>query len=309
MFEALGHYKILERVGAGRMGEVFRARDTRVGRTVAVRVITPSIASDPVLKERFVRDARSCMALSHPSIATLYEVAEDRGALFVASEFTPGDSLRTIGAGRPLNPRRAADLAAQIADGIAEGHGAGIAHGDISSDNVIVTPKGNAKIVDFGLAKWREPAAAPQEVPDGRPFDPEADLLALGGVLYEMLTGKLPVANETISAAQLAPELKAIVNKALTKDAETRYQSAALFSADLREAAVALDARASAPRTTLPATPPRRASPAAPPNPRSSISWALAIVILAGITGAGVAWIERDPIRAVIRGIATRLFR
>jgi serine/threonine protein kinase len=126
--------------------------------------------------------------------------------------------------------------------------------------------------------------------------------------LYEMLTGRLPMADETITGAQFAPELVAIVRKALTKDARNRYQSAALFSADLREAAMALDARASAPRTGSPTSQPRKASPAARPNPPSSRIWAVAVMIVMGIAGAGVAWIERDPIRAAIRGIA-RLFR
>ena len=158
MFETLGHYKILDRLGAGGLGEVYRARDTRLGRTVAVRVITPVIASDPTLKERFVRDARACTTLSHPSIAAIYEVAEDQGALFVVSEFAPGDSLRAIGSGRPLNPRRALDLVAQIGDGLAEAHATGIVHGDISSNTVVVTPKGNAN--DRGLSScscWNEP--------------------------------------------------------------------------------------------------------------------------------------------------------
>src|SRR5450759_396580 len=114
MFETLGHYKILERIGAGGMGEVFRARDTRLGRTVAVKVLSAGVAGDPARRE----------------------------------------TLRTAIAGRPLNPRRAIDLAVQLADALADAHAEGIVHRDIKPDNIIVTPKGNAKILDFGLATW-----------------------------------------------------------------------------------------------------------------------------------------------------------
>jgi serine/threonine protein kinase len=247
MFETLGHYKILDRVGAGGLGEVYRARDTRVGRTVAVRMVTTAITSDPALKQRFMREARACMALSHPSIATLYDVGEDQGALFVVSDFAPGDSLNTVVAGRPLNPRRAVDLAAQIADGLAEGHAASIAHGDLSSSNVIVTPKGNAKILDFGLTRWREPANVPQDTSD-QPFDSGPDVLALGAVLYEMLTGARPRTGAPTSTlmrdAQLPPDLAVIVRKGLIDDALKRYQSATLFASDLRGFRAALEAKA-----------------------------------------------------------------
>jgi serine/threonine protein kinase len=311
MFETLGHYKILDRVGAGDLGEVYRARDTRVGRTVAVRIVTAAIANDAALKERFMSDARASMALSHPGIATLYDVAEDQGALFIVSEFAPGDSLSTVVAGRPLNPRRAIDLAAQIADGLSAGHDAGIAHGDLSSRNVIVTPKGNAKILDFGLSRWREPETATQET-SGRAFDPGPDVLALGAVLYEMLTGTRPrtgVPTSTLMRdAQLAPDLAVIVRKGVIDDAQKRYQSASMFSADLREFAAALDAKAAEPRATPPTTPARKTSPIAKSNQRPSTNWVVAVLVLAAIAGVG-AWIERDPLRDAIRQIAARLLR
>ena len=154
MFESLGHYKILDRIGAGGMGEVYRARDTRLGRTVALKVLDPHVAGDPERRARFLQDARAAAALSHPNIAALYEIGEDQGQLFLVFEFVPGETLKTVIGGRPLNPRRAIDLAVQIADALADAHAEGIVHRDIKPDNIIVTPKGNAKILDFGLAAW-----------------------------------------------------------------------------------------------------------------------------------------------------------
>src|SRR5439155_5088692 len=121
---------------------------------VAIKLLTVSIADDRERRERFLRDAHETAILSHPNIATLYEVSEDQDHLFVVFDFVPGQSLKTIIGGRPLNPRRAIDLAAQTADALAEAHAAGIVHRDIKPDNVIVTPRGNAKILDYGLAAW-----------------------------------------------------------------------------------------------------------------------------------------------------------
>src|SRR5262249_3378582 len=147
-------YKILDRIGAGGMGEVYRARDTRLGRTVAIKVLAADVANDPSRRDRFLREARAAAALSHPNIAALYEVGEDHGQLFLAFEFVPGSPLTTIIGGRPLNPRRAVDFAIQIADALADAHAAGIVHRDIKPANVIVTPKDKAKVLDFGLATW-----------------------------------------------------------------------------------------------------------------------------------------------------------
>src|SRR5215218_1790768 len=132
MIETLGQYKILDRIGAGALGEVLRGRDTRLGRTVAVKVIGARIANDPALRERFVEDARAAAKLSHPNIAELYEVGEDQGHLFIVSEFVPGEQLTTVIAGRPMNPRRVIDLMGQAADALADMHADGIVHQDIT---------------------------------------------------------------------------------------------------------------------------------------------------------------------------------
>src|SRR6185436_17533140 len=125
----LSQYKILGRLGAGAMGELHRARDTRHGRTVALRILSPTIA-------------------------TLYEVGEDGAQLFAAFEFVPGDSLKSIIAAGPIHPRRAVQAIAQIADALAQGHAKGMVHGALDADHVVITPKGNAKVLDFGLSSW-----------------------------------------------------------------------------------------------------------------------------------------------------------
>src|SRR5262249_55101869 len=222
MFETLGQYKILDRIGAGGMGEVYRARDTRLGRTVAIKVLAPDVANDPARRDRFLREARAAAALSHPNIAALYEIGEDQGELFLAFEFVPGEPLTNVIGGRPLNPRRALDLAMQIGDALAEAHAAGIVHRDIKPGNVIITPKDKAKVLDFGLATWtmggHEREQAVREDTDvataagtvlgttaymspeqalGEKVDERTDIFSLGIVLFEMLTGAPPFTGPT----------------------------------------------------------------------------------------------------------------
>src|ERR1700722_12222753 len=118
MLQSLGHYKMLDRIGAGRIGEVYRARDTRLGRTVAIEVLSPDVSRHAGRRERFLRDAHASAALSHPNIAALYEVAQERDLTYLVCEFVPGEPLTTVVAGRSLNPRRAVDLAIQLADAV-----------------------------------------------------------------------------------------------------------------------------------------------------------------------------------------------
>src|SRR5579871_4472503 len=154
MFETLGMYKVLDYIGAGGIGDVYRGRDSRLGRTVAIKVVKPEIAADPERRERFIHDARAATLLSHPSIAALYEIGDDQDQLFLAFEFVPGETLRAEMGGRPMNPRRALEVATQLADALADAHGAGIVHRDLKPDNIFVTPKGRAKILDFGFSAW-----------------------------------------------------------------------------------------------------------------------------------------------------------
>lgn len=218
MLQTLGHYKILDRIGTGGVGDVYRARDTRLGRTVAIKVVSAVLSGDADRRARFLSEARASASLSHPNIAALFEVGEDQNLLYLVFEFVPGETLKAIIGGRPLNPRRAVDFAVQIADALADAHAEGLVHLDLKPDNVIVTPKGNAKILDFGLAKWtaggaaRERAAraaatstpiagaivartVPYLSPEqarGQPVDHRSDIFSLGTILFEMLTGKLP---------------------------------------------------------------------------------------------------------------------
>lgn len=316
MFESLGHYRILDRIGAGGIGEVYRARDTRVGRTVAIKVLAPDIARDTERRARFLADARGTATLSHPNIATLYEVGEDQDVVYLVLEFVPGDTLKTIIGGRPLNPRRAIDCALQIADALAEAHSEAIIHGDLKPDNIIVTPKGNAKILDFGLAEWTKGGAARQRAgqaagkpttgmttvpymsPEqalGGPIDGATDVFSLGVILFEMLTGRLPFGTMISAARPSGPvqaesrapsainaavpkEIDAIVTKALARSLDYRYGSAATFAAELRSVAAILDVRSGA------AEPPTLAMS----EPGRRLGWVMAAILTAI---AGLVWL------------------
>jgi serine/threonine protein kinase len=237
----IGSYQILALVGAGGMGEVYRARDTRLGRTVAVRLLAPELTADAARLDRFLSRARAAAALSHPNIAALYEVGEDSGRPFLVSEFAAGEPLRSIIGGRPLSPRRVADLGAQMADALAEAHAGDMACGGLTSSSVVVTPKGQAKILDAGLSDRFGGADRPGSS-DGE-GDRRRDIASLGALLSEMLTGK-PGAEAGEQA--LAGELGAIVAKALGRGSGDGYESAATLAAELRAVGAILDVRAAA---------------------------------------------------------------
>jgi len=311
MSETLGHYKILDRIGAGPIGEVYRARDTRLGRTVAVIEVASAITDAPDRRQRFFDAARATLVLSHPNIAALYEVDDDQGQLYLVREFVSGQTLTNEMAGRPMNPRRALELAVQIADALADAHAAGIVHGGIKPDNIVITPKGNAKVLDFGLARWADGAGAaymsPEQI-DGQTVDHRSDIFSLGIVLYEMLTGKLPMdvraaARSPTNTHSAAPaltsqnrSLPAGLDSAFTKmtatHADHRYASAAELSADLRAAAASLDARSAAAEPTIVAAvrkPPRRV--------HSSRAIGVAVVALVIATG----WWQRAALEGIWR--------
>ena len=278
MIETLGPYKILERIGAGGWATSIAPVTPGTGGPSRSRCCRRPSAATPDRRERFLRDARATAALSHPNIATLYEVGEDQDQVFLVFDFVPGQTLKAIIGGHPLNPRRAIDLAAQIADALAEAHAAGIVHGDLKPDNVIVTPRGNAKLLDFGLAAWTGGGAdrgtsvtgadaasattsylSPEQVL-GDTGDDRTDIFSLGVILFEMLTGRLPFTGPTRSALELQimqapapapsavnrslpPELDAIVSRALAKDIDQRYASRRRFAAELRAVAAILEVR------------------------------------------------------------------
>src|SRR3989442_438688 len=264
MLESLAHYKILDRIGAGGMGEVYRARDTRLGRTVAIKVLAADVANDPDRRERFLREARASAALSHPNIAALYEIGEDQGHVSLELEYAPGEPLNAVIGGRPMNPRRAINLAVQIADALADAHAEGIVHRDIKPANIIVTPKGNAKILDFGLATWTAGGAEREHAADaatvmattagttlgtvaymspeqalGERVDERTDIFSLGIVLFEMLTGRLPFSGATSTALALqivrgkAPAPSAL-NRSVPRDGDPIGGKALAKSLDQR---------------------------------------------------------------------------
>jgi len=217
----LGPYEILTPLGAGGMGEVYRARDTRLGREIAVKVLPDELAADRERLMRFEQEARAASALNHPNILTVYDVGSESGRSFIAMELVEGRSLREILEDGPMPVRKGLDLAAQIADGLAKAHSAGIVHRDLKPENVMVSRDGFAKILDFGLAKLSRtssedvsslPTAAPSTTPGmvmgtigymspeqaaGRAVDYRSDQFSFGAIGYEMATGKKPFARGT----------------------------------------------------------------------------------------------------------------
>jgi serine/threonine protein kinase len=216
MSDRIAHYNILSTVGSGALGTVYRARDTILGRTVAIRVLTHGM-NDPAQRARTLDLVQPYTTLTHQHVATLFEAGEQRGSIYLVYEFVPGQRLNAILAGQAMNIRRALDLASQLADALADAHALGLVHGALTASSVVVTPKGHAKILDFGLfAGLPEPGAghlenlpaadlqaaridalgrsrvayaAPEQLLGQKP-DRRADLFALGALLHEMVTGR-----------------------------------------------------------------------------------------------------------------------
>ena len=229
----LGPYEIVAPLGAGGMGELYRARDTRLGRDVAVKVLPSEFAADPGRSRRFEQEARAVAALNHPNILALYDVGSHEGAPYLVEELLEGESLRERLARERMPWRKAVEIAAAIADGLAAAHGKGIVHRDVKPENLFITREGMVKILDFGLAR-REPEVplqyaktltsesaggtvpgavlgtvgymAPEQV-RGEPTDARSDIFALGCVLYELLTGQGAFARGS-AAETLAAVLK-----------------------------------------------------------------------------------------------------
>ncbi|HXM80057.1 MAG TPA: protein kinase, partial [Thermoanaerobaculia bacterium] len=246
----LGPYEVLSPLGAGGMGEVWKARDTRLERTVAVKVLPTATASDPERRRRFEQEARSASALNHPNILTVYDIGESDGTIYIAMELVKGKTLRELVApGELLPTKKLLDFAVQIAEGLAKAHAAGIVHRDLKPENLMVSKDGYVKILDFGLAKLTETVsldasvlptaiAAPTqpgtvvgtagymspEQASGQAVDFRSDQFALGSILYEMATGKRAfqrktgaetlvaiIREEPESLGQLAPKAPAPV--------------------------------------------------------------------------------------------------
>ena len=266
----LGPYRIIAPLGAGGMGEVYLAQDTRLDRTVALKILPPELAQDPERMRRFVQEAKAASALNHPNVAHVYEIGEAGGIHFIAMEYVEGQPLKAK-LGRPLEACEILDIGTQVADALDEAHSKGVTHRDIKPANIMLTPRGQAKVLDFGLAKLASPSAtdaateggtafgvilgtvqymSPEQAL-GRPVDHRSDLFSLGVVLYEMATGRTPFsgssAPETIDRIAhtqpdaiarfhygLPEELERIIRKCLEKDRDRRYQFAREVLVDLR---------------------------------------------------------------------------
>lgn len=282
MISAVGQYNVLERLGGGALGDVFRARDTRTGRTIALTVPPPELMASPARRRRFLADARKAARLNHPNIAMLFDIVEQDDGCYLAYEFAAGPALGEEMGGAALEVGHALHFAAHIADALAEGHANGIVHGDLRPDTIVVTPKGSVKVLNFGMTMWTQGAVArakaaiaPRSLdreetvvtgylsPEqalGTTADPRSDLFALGVVLYQMLTGRQPFAGATADVTitnalrqtpgrpsavnpGLPSELDGIVMKLLAKEPDARYQTAAAIATDIRLVAAELDRR------------------------------------------------------------------
>ncbi len=251
-------YKLLaEQIGSGGMAYVYRAEDLALGRTVAVKVLRENLTTDPEFIARFQREARAAANLSHPNIVTVYDVGQDHGRYYIVMEYVEGPTLKElIKAEAPFDIERALDLAIQICAGVGYAHRSGIIHCDVKPQNVLVTADGRAKVTDFGIARalssatvpladavWGTPHYAAPEQALGKPPTPAADVYAIGIILYEMLSGRLPFEADSYTAlalkhvneeppplSQFNPrvpdQLEHIVHKVLAKEPSARYRTA-----------------------------------------------------------------------------------
>ena len=262
------HYLLLSPLGSWGLGDTYRARDTQYGRTVALRLAADHAFADDEERQAFLADARAAAALSHPNIATLFDVGTYEGGCYLAYEFAAGLTLRHEMSGGAVNPRRALELAMQLADALADLHAHDLAHGDIRPETVMVTHKGSAKVLEAGMMRWTRggrmrigaaadfdplgeaPGLSAYMAPEqrmGQPIDARIDVFSLGVLLYEMLAGSHPFAGAAaplrLREPAASPALAAAVARALEFDPDVRYQSMAAFSADLRHAFAALESR------------------------------------------------------------------
>ncbi len=321
----IGPFEIVSAVGAGGMGEIYRARDARLSRDVALKVLPAECATDGVRLGRFAQEARAASALNHPNIVTIFEIGDSDSTPYIAMEFVDGRTLRALIGGAPLTLRTALQVSSQLADGLAKAHEAGIVHRDLKPDNVMVTRDGFVKILDFGVAKLagglQGGEAGPfshltdtgfvvgttsymsPEQAAGKPVDGRSDQFSLGLILYEMLTGRKafdrPTVVQTLSAIiqedpepveRLSPRVPApvlwILARLLAKDPEERYAATRDLARELKQL-----------RDNLPAVQEITLSrvAAAPAGPRGEVTTPRAPTRTAAATASTVALPSRRP--------------
>src|SRR5438105_8259728 len=257
----VSHYRVLEKIGEGGMGVVFRAEDTTLGRIVALKALPSDVLSDPVRRKRFIQEARAAGAMSHPAVATIHDFVEDGENLYIVMEYVEGRSLRSLVSEAPLDYRSAVSIGRQLAEGLAAAHAMGIVHRDLKPENILMTDAGQVKILDFGLAQYRragfaqigdstvtEPGLiagtvaymAPEQL-EGREADCRSDIFSIGVILYELATGTHPfqgastastIANimsvtpppMALDHVKLPEPLNQVVFRCLGKNCTQRYQ-------------------------------------------------------------------------------------
>ena len=309
--QLVGHYRVLEKIGAGGMGEVFRARDERLGRDVALKLIRPASSDNPDHLRRFEQEARAAAALNHPNILAIYDVGFEGTVPYIVSELLEGKDLRQrLGAG-PIPMREAVDYALQIAQGLTAAHDRLIVHRDLKPENLFLTKDGRIKILDFGVAKLQAPLEDNRSIESmttvtkhgtmigtvaymspeqlrGKPVDHRSDIFSFGAILYEMMSGSRAFRGETevdtmtavlreepavarLEHAAIPSGYQDIVRHCLEKEPENRFQSA-------KDLVFALQ--------TLSGSSPVRAVPLPKPVPRitSALPWGLAAVLAVAIT-------------------------
>ncbi|NQT25568.1 protein kinase [candidate division KSB1 bacterium] len=265
--QTISHYKILDKLGEGGMGVVYKAQDTKLDRVVALKFLPPNLTTNETDKARFIQEAKAAAAINHPNVCTIYDIQEHEGQQFIVMEYVEGQTLRAIVGTQhavSLPMQDAIDYATQIAEALKVAHEKGIVHRDIKSENIMITSTGQVKVMDFGLAKLRGAAkltkttstagtlaySSPEQI-QGQDVDARSDIFSFGVVLYELLAGQLPFKGEYESATmysvlneepepiqKICPDISSeclhVLNRALEKDPEERYQSVYEMLIDLK---------------------------------------------------------------------------